>query len=194
MWHKYLTLIDHYTTPPEATTTITKLERERHKERERVCVCVWTVKLNLYSQSRLHVLLCTYCGVCCVWVCVRVPLFSYSAKFAFSSQLLDLPFSWTITKTLFSYIAKGFIFSSLVSFGDLSMLHFGLDQSQIWVIMLEDAPWFAKKKKGFCFMSWASFPHWICFLSGVVPYKSISFLQSGLLVLTFALSSTLCFL
>lgn len=40
MWHKYLTLIDHYTTPPEATTTITKLERERHKERERVCVCV----------------------------------------------------------------------------------------------------------------------------------------------------------
>lgn len=40
MWHKYLTLIDHNTTTPEATTTITKLERERHKERERVCVCV----------------------------------------------------------------------------------------------------------------------------------------------------------
>lgn len=44
----------------------------------------------------------------------------------------------------------------------------GLDQWPIWVIMQEDAPWFAKR---FCFMRWTSFsPLWFCFLSAVVPH------------------------
>jgi len=134
---------------------------------------VWN---GAYSESRLHVLLCTYCGVCCVCFCV--PLFSYSAKSAFSYGVLNLPFLahgqlyMQFANTLFSDIAKGCIFSSLLSFGDLGMLYFdlsgGLDQWPSWVVMLEDAPWFAKR---FCFTSWTSFsPLWICFLSAVVPH------------------------
>ncbi|KAK7340778.1 hypothetical protein VNO77_21491 [Canavalia gladiata] len=72
-----------------------------------------------------------------------------STFFLWSSQASILFHkSYYIQKTLLSDFVKVFIFSSWVvasaSFGDLGMLHFaldlsGLEQKQIWVIML-DAP------------------------------------------------------
>lgn len=163
-------------------------------ERERVCLCVNCEAEPIFSKSSprspLHILW----GVLCLSVCV--------CHYSHIPQNLPFPLNFSTFHSLaqlrrpsFSDIAKGFIFSSLVSFGDLSMLHFGLDQSQIWIIMLEDAPWFAKKKKK-CFVSWAGllFPTEFAFCQVLYPTKVLAFFKVVCWFWLFALCSTLCFL